>query len=130
MNDAFVVGLVSIAALGGAAVGGAQAGGQAQSSPWEQKFSEQHRRPYWVHRQTKESTWTNPNPQKVRPAAGGQGRRRVKWEGEWEEKFSDKHSRKYWVHRTTKESTWTQPVVKEEFVNPLRQRGQTIEVEM
>ena len=83
-----------------------------------------------MHRQTKKSTWTNPNEQKVRPAAGGQGRRRVKWEGEWEEKFSQQHNRKYWVHRTTKESTWTQPVAKEEFVNPLRQRGQTIEVEL
>ena len=64
------------------------------------------------------------------PSGAGQGRRRVKWEGEWEEKFSQQHNRKYWVHRTTKESTWTQPVVKEKFVNPLRQRGHAIEIEV
>ena len=39
---------------------------------WVEKYSQQHQRPYWVHRDTRQSTWTDPTHNAA--DAGGPGR--------------------------------------------------------
>jgi hypothetical protein len=40
-------------------------------SQWTEQFSERHNRKYWVNSQTKQSTWTDPNPGQAGGAAQG-----------------------------------------------------------
>jgi hypothetical protein len=48
------------------------AGMSTQSdSQWTEKFSERHNRKYWVNSQTKQSTWTDPNPGQARGTTQG-----------------------------------------------------------
>ena len=39
----------------------------AQDSSWEQRFSTQYNRSYWVHRLTREATWRDPRPLPAAP---------------------------------------------------------------
>ena len=45
---------------------------------WVEKFSEEHGRPYWVNRETRKSTWTDPNARRARQSTTAQLRQSMR----------------------------------------------------
>ena len=41
---------------------------------WVEKYSQQHKRPYWVNRDTRQSTWTDPTRNAAGPGGAGRAR--------------------------------------------------------
>ena len=79
---------------------------------WVEKYSEKHKKKFWKHKTTGETTWKEP-PKPVAPATSSaddgnvNADKAVEWE--WEEKYSEKHKKKFWKHKTTGETTWKEP---------------------
>ena len=82
---------------------------------WEEKYSEKHKKKFWKHKTTGETTWKEP-PKPVAPATSSVEKKddgnvnadkAVEWE--WVEKYSEKHKKKFWKHKTTGETTWKEP---------------------
>ena len=113
------------AAAAGAAVGEMRAAaGQSTSAgsrpaqalaqtDWQERFSAQHNRKYWVNSTTGQSSWVDPNQQANRAshqaATQSAGSQRGAPQSAWDKRFSEQHNRHYWVNRSTGQSTWTDP---------------------
>lgn len=76
---------------------------------WEEKYSDKHKRKYWVNKVTKKTTWTEPLAVGAVAMTNTTSIETKESESEWEEKYSDKHKRKYWVNKVTKKTTWEEP---------------------
>eukprot|EP01046_Picozoa_sp_COSAG06_P037898 COSAG06_NODE_4324_length_4366_cov_3.080853_1_plen_917_part_00 len=79
-------------------------------SDWEEKYSEQHDRKYWVNTSTGERTWHEPESAKQQLRQSNQTDNSVVHkDSDWAEKYSEQHSRKFWMNATTGERTWHEP---------------------
>ena len=104
------------AAAGGAAAPRAArtqrpAATSSSSSEYVEKYSEQHGRPYWVHKETGSKTWKMPDEARQ---GGGRAASKAASDGAasasvWVEKFSREHQRPYWRNTETGKSTWSDP---------------------
>jgi hypothetical protein len=93
---------------------------------WEEKYSDEHKRPYWSNTMTGERTWTKPvaggaaaasppraevaSPRLAAAVANGDVGATPDGSSDWEEKYSEEHKRAYWSNKKTGERTWTKPV--------------------
>jgi hypothetical protein len=84
---------------------------------WDEKYSEKHKKKFWKHKTTGETTWKEPH--KPTPSAAASSDKKanaetapvvavVEWD--WDEKYSEKHKKKFWKHKTTGETTWKEPL--------------------
>eukprot|EP01043_Picozoa_sp_COSAG02_P037443 COSAG02_NODE_2808_length_7981_cov_8.763385_3_plen_541_part_00 len=99
---------------------------------WQERFSDEHNRKYWVNRTTGKSSWVEPEQQAQHtPPARRQERTPTADSGSaWDKLFSEQHNRHYWSNSSTGERTWTDPTTSS-VQNPTRlSRASTVEVEV
>jgi hypothetical protein len=103
------------AAAGQSSLAGSRPAQSLAQTDWQERFSAQHNRKYWVNSTTGQSSWVDPN----QPAEGAAhqaatqsaGSQRGAPESAWDQRFSEQHNRHYWVDRSTGQSTWTDPTI-------------------
>lgn len=83
---------------------------------WVEKYSEEHKRPYWRNHATGMKSWKRPSLEEV-----GTETQRITEHVEqttptlnedsddWEEKFSEKHGKSYFLNRKTRRKSWVAP---------------------
>jgi hypothetical protein len=88
---------------------------QDPAEQWDELFSEKHKRKYWKHKVSGQSTWTKP-PELATAAAttapavpASEEKATIQPESEWTEMYSEKHKKKYWKNKVTGKTSWTPP---------------------
>eukprot|EP01043_Picozoa_sp_COSAG02_P011222 COSAG02_NODE_410_length_22875_cov_43.282755_3_plen_524_part_00 len=118
----------------GAGVQSTPAGSQPTQSDWQERFSAEHNRKYWINISTGKSSWNDPN-QHVQPTPSARrqtGMPTPQSQSPWDKLFSEQHNRHYWSNRSTGERTWTDPTITS-VQNPTsltRATTSTVEVEV
>lgn len=73
-------------------------------SNWEEHFSVQHQRPYYINAATNERTWVRPARSDHATSTSASTSATT-----WIQRFSQKHKRPYYINTVTNERTWVQP---------------------
>mmetsp|Transcript_8883 Transcript_8883/g.13315 ORF Transcript_8883/g.13315 Transcript_8883/m.13315 type:complete len:483 (+) Transcript_8883:153-1601(+) len=82
---------------------------------WEERYSDKHKRKYWVNKTTRRSSWVPPALSQThnQHSNGTDGVKDVSEdeneEGKWVNKYSQKHARPYWRHSKSGEVIWKRP---------------------
>jgi hypothetical protein len=91
---------------------------------WEEKFSEQHGKSYYVNKKTRRKSWIAPSTDTSldttlvkKSASVGDSRivtvssssHKAGSDTEWEEKYSEKHSKPYYFNKKTRRKSWIAP---------------------
>ena len=72
---------------------------------WKEVVDKSSGKTYYVHRQTKETTWNRPTELGAQPGVPGVDG----GDSEWKEVIDKNSGRPYYVHRQTKETRWDRP---------------------
>jgi hypothetical protein len=97
------------AAAAGNAAAALQATPTEASSRWVEKMDPKSGRPYYVHRDTGETTWINPAAAGNAPSLVGPISPSMQASSGWVENMEPESGRPYYVHRDTGETTWINP---------------------